>query len=251
MKYLITTIAAILLIGCGESQQSHTSTETKPVEPVAEVPEQQSSFEVESVLQSATAKIDPQSSIQDAAKKGDLQAVKNHLASGVDVNDDGGIGMTALQNAAGFGHIDVVQLLIKNGADVNTRNPFNLTPIDQANMLNFTETIEILRKHGGKTGAELWADESIVGAAALGDVELLRKYFSNGVDVNEKDDSGETALHYAATEKVADLLISKGAQVNATNDFGETPLDQAEGEVADLLRKHGGKTGEELGAKSN
>jgi ankyrin repeat protein len=48
-------------------------------------------------------------------------------------------------------------------------------------------------------------------------------------------------------------LIIKGADVNLKNDEGETPLDWAEEEkntdLADLLRKHGGKTGEELKAE--
>ena len=36
MKHiLITTIAAVLVVGCGESQQSAPSPETKPDEPVA------------------------------------------------------------------------------------------------------------------------------------------------------------------------------------------------------------------------
>jgi len=36
MKHiLITTIAAVILVGCGESQQSAPSPEAKPVEPVA------------------------------------------------------------------------------------------------------------------------------------------------------------------------------------------------------------------------
>jgi hypothetical protein len=34
--------------------------------------------------------------------------------------------------------------------------------------------------------------------------------------------------------------------LNAKGDDGITPLDLANGETADLLRKHGGKTGEEL-----
>ena len=42
MKILITTIAAVLLVGCGESKQSVPTTETKPVEPVAKKPAQQS-----------------------------------------------------------------------------------------------------------------------------------------------------------------------------------------------------------------
>jgi len=37
--------------------------------------------------------------------------------------------------------------------------------------------------------------------------------------------------------------------VNAVDDFRRTPLDRASGkEIADLLRKHGGKTGAELKA---
>jgi ankyrin repeat protein len=43
--------------------------------------------------------------------------------------------------------------------------------------------------------------------------------------------------------------------VNAKDDFGRTPLDLAiqksRTETADLLRKHGGKTGEELKAVGN
>ena len=37
MKHLLlTTIAAVLVVGCGESQQSAPAPESKPVEPVAE-----------------------------------------------------------------------------------------------------------------------------------------------------------------------------------------------------------------------
>ena len=44
-------------------------------------------------------------------------------------------------------------------------------------------------------------------------------------------------------------FIAKGADVSANNNNGKTPLDWADGETADLLRKHGGKTGEELKAE--
>ena len=43
MKHLlITTIAAVLLVGCGESQQSTPSPEAKPAEPVTGVPQEKS-----------------------------------------------------------------------------------------------------------------------------------------------------------------------------------------------------------------
>ena len=47
--------------------------------------------------------------------------------------------------------------------------------------------------------------------------------------------------------------IAAGADVNAKDDGGETPLDFAirneQTEIADLLRKHGGKTAKELKAE--
>ena len=39
------------------------------------------------------------------------------------------------------------------------------------------------------------------------------------------------------------------SDVNAKDNDGDTPLSCAKGETADLLRKHGGKTGEELKAE--
>jgi len=64
-----------------------------------------------------------------------------------------------------------------------------------------------------------------------------------------------TPLHYVAVgghNEIIELLISSGADVNAKDNYGETPLDVAvqflksKPEIVDLLRKHGGKTAEEL-----
>ena len=75
--------------------------------------------------------------------------------------------------------------------------------------------------------------------------------------MNAKDTNDETPLHYVTgfgfRKEIAKLLIAKGANVNAKNKGGRTPLDSAiafkHTETADLLRKHGGKTGEELKAE--
>ena len=84
-----------------------------------------------------------------------------------------------------------------------------------------------------------------------------------------------TPLHlavFSGRKAVVELLITKGADVNSEAGFGRitgTPLDQINlkfeidnfektltedrkklfTEIADLLRKHGGKTGEELKAE--
>ena len=53
--------------------------------------------------------------------------------------------------------------------------------------------------------------------------------------------------------EIAELLIAAGADVNAKRTGGATPLDMTveadHTETADLLRKHGGKTGGELKAE--
>ena len=63
-------------------------------------------------------------------------------------------------------------------------------------------------------------------------------------------------MHQAAVKRrngVVELLIGKGLDVNAKDEDGATPLDWANGNgnrrTADLLRKHGAKTGEELKAE--
>jgi ankyrin repeat protein len=61
-------------------------------------------------------------------------------------------------------------------------------------------------------------------------------------------------LHDAARyghKEIAELLLAEGADVNAIDRYGRTPLNFAikKPKIADLLRKHGGKTGEELKAE--
>ena len=166
MKHLLlTTIAAVVLVGCGESQP--------PKPPTAKAP----------VI-----------SIHKAAYGGNIEAVKQHLAAGADVDArDNVVGVTPLFGAITFGHNEIVELLLANGADVNAKNSFadggwtplhqaawgghteaaelliakganvnaknddGETPLDGAIEDNHTETANLLRKHGGKTKKKLEA----------------------------------------------------------------------------------------------
>ena len=165
MKHLLlTTIVAVMLVGCGESQQSVPSPETPPAEPVAEVPAQPSPPPAaveppEPIAEAAkaeptTAKV-PDVSIHDAARTGNIEAVKQHLADGAEVNAKSSGGRTPLHWAANRGHEEVAELLIAKGAEVNAMDVLlGWTPLDYAE----GETADLLRKHGGKTGEELKAE---------------------------------------------------------------------------------------------
>ena len=239
MKHiLITTIAAVVLVGCGNPEADRA------------------------LLEAARGKISPSS----FGYEENIEAVKKTLADGADVNakdDNGwtplrwaagighkevseylitmgadvnaaetGSGMTPLHFAAGGDQKEIVELLLANGADVNAKNVPMLikngksvqgsTPLDAANETHHPEFAELLRKHGGKIGSELPL-ATLFEAVKQVDLQGVKVFLAEGADVNAKDRIGWSVLDYA------------------------TRLGQPE--IADLLRKHGGKTGEELKAE--
>ena len=150
-------------------------------------------------------------------------------------------------NAVDSGHIESIEMLLNEGVDVNSEDDQGWSVLDQALASNNKECIDLIKSKGGKSNA----NKSIFIASGIGDLEAVKIHLESGVDVNLKDDSGWTALHYASDRKnVASLLIQKGAKLNAMNADDDTPLDKAieweDSETADLIRKHGGKTWEEL-----
>ena len=180
MKHLLlTTIAAVVLLGCAESQQSSTTPETKPTEPVAEAVKPEpptakasripvlsymyhfytSAFkELLKPSKPSTAEV-LGISLHDATRTGDIEVVKQHIAAGTGVNAKTALDKrTPLLLAAWYGHKEIVELLIAEGADVNAKNDEGKTPLDMAIDRKRTETADLLRKHGGKTGEELKAE---------------------------------------------------------------------------------------------
>ena len=117
--------------------------------------------------------------------------------------------------------------------------------------------IEAVKKHlaagaNKNVRAGKWRDTPLHRAAFWGYTEVVELLINNEVDVNAKDKYGCTPLHDAAEYshlEIAEMLINRAPDMNALDNNGDTPLDLANGETADLIRKHGGKTGEELKAE--
>ena len=116
MKHLLlTTIAGVVLVGCGPPP--------------------------------------PDISIHDAAGEGNIEAVKQHIAAGTDV-DAKTRGETPLLWAARFGQSQVAELLIAEGADVNAKNVVGQTPLHWAAMAGHKEIIELLIAVGAEVNAK-------------------------------------------------------------------------------------------------
>ena len=130
MKHLLlTTIAAVVLVGCGEAQS--------PEPPIAKAPD---------------------NSIHNAAYYGKTEAVKQHLAAGADVKAKDILGGTPLHYTALGGRKEIAELLIAKGANMNAQLNDGKTPLDLAIQFRRTEIADFLRKHGGKTAEELKAE---------------------------------------------------------------------------------------------
>ena len=85
-------------------------------------------------------------------------------------------------------------------------------------------------------------------AASLPSLEIAKNLIDKGVDINAKNNDGNTPLYMALlfqNEEMVELLIANGADLNAKNNDGLTPLQYAEShnlnDMAKLLKKHGGK----------
>ena len=128
--------------------------------------------------------------------------------------------------AADEGNITEIKRQLDFGKDVNSKNQFGATP------LHF--------------------------AAKQGHKNLAALLITEGADTNAEAYDKSTPLHSAVIsgyKEVAEQLIANGADVNAKGYESSTPLDNAiefkHLDTAALLRKHGGKTGEELRAAGN
>ena len=96
----------------------------------------------------------PEISIHKAAYQGNIDAVRQHIAAGTDVNTQDDSGWTPLHWAASKVHNKVAKLLIEEGADVNVVNKDGLAPLDYAE----NQIFGVLIDNGAKSGAELKAE---------------------------------------------------------------------------------------------
>jgi ankyrin repeat protein/spore coat protein CotH len=95
----------------------------------------------------------PEKDIWLAARTGNMEAVKQHLANGVDANTRNNQGSTLLSWATVLGQTRIAELLIQKGADVNARNGDGSTPLHGAVLFGETETVRLLIQKGADVNA--------------------------------------------------------------------------------------------------
>ena len=132
---------------------------------------------------------------------GDIEAVKQHLANGVNVNVRADNGGTPLGWAALLGQYEVAELLIQKGAGVNFK--------------------------GGDGGTALHA------AAFLGRLEVVKLLIENGADIEATNNNFETLIDVT----MADWENTQFVLVMFNISVERKEIEAGRAKVAELLNQ--------------
>ena len=155
----------------------------------------------------------PSVGLHEAVVEGNLEAIRQHIATGSDLNEqDPSGGASPLISAAAFGRTEAAKALIEAGADLNYRNNNGATALITAAFLCHTEIVELLLEHGA--------------------------------DQNARNNAGATALESVAgsfdeVKGVYEYLQSVFGPVGLKLDYERIKATRPK--IADILRKNGGK----------
>ena len=161
-----------------------------------------------------------ETTLLDAAERGDRAAALRLLTKGAKPNTPGPDGTTPIMWAASNGDIELVRALIKAGANVSLKNQFGTTAITEAAIVGSAPVIDALLKAGADPNTKNPEGETpLMAVARSGNVEAAKRLLEARADVNAKETfGGQTALMWAAAQGQAEmvkLLAANGADLNA------------------------------------
>ena len=200
-----------------------------------------------------------------AAVDGDIQAMKQLIAKGQDVNARDAFGDTALHFAAAGGNVkamnwlvkqgvlprfhgglirtplfwaayhgqrDACRYLMKQGCRLKDKDLYGDTPLHQAARGNHPDIVAWFLEKGADPNANS-DDTSPLMAAALTDAgEAMEALIAGGADVRKHGSSQRTALHDAVlynSPDAARVLLAHNADLRAKDYQEATPLEAAKG----------------------
>lgn len=176
-----------------------------------------------------------QTALHQAVSFNNKGAIKQLLEAGADVDSQDADEQTPLHIAAVGDDISLVKLLLKGGADPDIDDIDQCMAIDLAMPLGHTAIIMLLLCHVNERFQTAKEETALHIAASEGYKSIIGRLLDNGVDIDAKDELGQTALHLAVINQhygIAKALMFEGA------DY-ETIHTPTEGDLLGLARSNG------------
>ncbi|GHV13533.1 hypothetical protein AGMMS49938_08250 [Fibrobacterales bacterium] len=163
-----------------------------------------------------------------AVERGAFVVLQELLAAGASVHlQSEELKWSPLHYAAKIGDVNIIDLLLQNEADLDPLDEDGNTPLHIAARFGKEKAVKFLLlkkasvKSSGKKGI------SPLHEATAGNHPETIEALLPSINIDIKDDDGNTPIHYAAmfsAEKSAPFLLSKGANANSANGWGQTAL---------------------------
>lgn len=154
-----------------------------------------------------------------AARKSNVEAVKELLAKGADPNAKSPYGATPLFFACDRGSLEIVKLLVERGADVNVKDTFyNSTAVGWAVSKNHTAIVKLLLEKGANS-------KQIVMLSAIGGEkpDIVKLLLEMGGFKSEEMTDFLTLAERNKQVEIAEILKKAGAQPKPKIEYKVEP----------------------------
>ena len=170
------------------------------------------------------------STIHDACRRGDIDAVREMIDADPDVVDaDDEYEWRPIFHAGLWRHEDIVRLLIEAGADLSAHDGYVLHYAGE--VPNNKRIVSLLIQYGALDSHVRPTDDlsrQFLVSVFLADAARVQALLNRHPHlVTATDGRGDQPIHHAARNgdtEIVRLLIAHGADVNVTNDRGHTVL---------------------------
>jgi hypothetical protein len=154
-----------------------------------------------------------------AARKSNVEAVKELLAKGADPNAKTPYGATPLFFACDRGNLEIVTILVERGADVNVRDTFyNSTAVGWAVSKNHVAIVKLLLEKGANS-------KQIVMRSAIGEAkpDIVKMLLDMGGFKPEELTDFLTGAERSKRVEIAEMLKKAGAQPKPKIEYKVEP----------------------------
>lgn len=165
-----------------------------------------------------------------AIERGDRDAAKRWLNSGLSPDFEGRNIGSGLMIGAWEGNLPMMEIFFKAGADVNYINVHGEQALLHAAWKGKLEAVRWLLEHGAKIDREGKAWSALHYAAFAGHRDVATYLLERGANPNALSTNGSTPLMMAAREArqdIATALLASGARTDIVNEHGENAAQWA------------------------